>query len=314
MHLHARAKSAVRRPSRERTNTIRAENNVEEPYLNGPYIGPILDTLIDYCYKPVRRLVYTKRDDRRILSAEAAMTTPIYRNIAQVLLSRINEGDFRPGSRVPSERELAAEYGISRMTARAAVQLLAQRGLVERKERSGVFVALPKIEQGLDTVAGFYDQMRSRGIVPGAEVLEARTIGARELNSGVAAHLELTGEDLVHEVVRRRTGDGEPLALEESYFPEHLFPELLDGDLTGSVYGLLRDRYGLGPSRSRQEIEPTQLDSNAAAVLGARPDVPALLVTRTTWDTDGRPIEFARDLYRGDRLLFVTETDRRSVP
>jgi GntR family transcriptional regulator len=277
-------------------------------------MNTILDTLIDRCYKPLWKLVYTMREDRRILVTKASMTTPIYRRIARALISRISEGDLRPGSRVPSERELATEYGTSRMTARAAVQLLAQRGLVERKERSGVFVARPKIEQGLDTVAGFYDQMRSRGVVPGAEVIDARTIRARELDSGIATHLELAGEDLVHEVVRRRTGDGEPLALEESYFPTRLFPELLDNDLTSSIYGLLRDRYGISPARSRQEIEPTQLDSKAAATLGARPDVPALSVTRTTWDMDGQPIEFARDLYRGDRLLFVTETDRTSVP
>ena len=74
---------------------------------------------------------------------------------------------------MPSERELATEQGISRMTARATVDLLARRGLVERKERSGVFVARPKIEQSLDTVAGLSDQLESRGVAPGAQVLQA---------------------------------------------------------------------------------------------------------------------------------------------
>jgi GntR family transcriptional regulator len=204
---------------------------------------------------------------------------------------------------------LAAEYGISRMTARAAVQLLAQRGMVERKERSGVFVARAKIEQQLSTVAGFYDQMKSRGIVPGAEVMQARTLEVGELEDpGVASRLGLADGDLVHAVLRRRTGNGEPLALEESYYPARLFPGLVAEDLTGSVYGLMRERYGHGPARSRQEIEPTQLDAEAARSLGVRPDVPALRVTRTAWDAQGSPIEFARDLYRGDRLVFVTET------
>jgi GntR family transcriptional regulator len=204
---------------------------------------------------------------------------------------------------------LAAEYGISRMTARAAVQLLAQRGLVERKERSGVFVARAKIEQRLSTVAGFYDQMKSRGIVPGAEVLRADTLEAGELGDpGVASRLGLALGDGVHAVLRRRTGNREPLALEESYYPARLFPGLAEEDLTGSVYGLMRDRYGRGPVRSRQEIEPTQLDAEAAERLGVRPDVPALRVTRTAWDGQGLPIEFARDLYRGDRLVFVAET------
>lgn len=233
---------------------------------------------------------------------------PAYRRVAGELVQRIREGDLLPGSRVPPERELAAGYGISRMTARAAVQLLSQRGLVERKDRSGVFVAQPKIEQELATVAGFHDQMVSRGVVPGAEVIDAGTLRADELDAGVAAHLGLAAGDPVHAVSRRRTGDAEPLALEESYYPALLFPGLLEEDLTRSVYGLMHDRYDRSPARTRQEIEPTQLDAEAAATLGVRPDVPALRVTRTAWDNEGQPIEFARDLYRGDRLIFVTES------
>lgn len=245
------------------------------------------------------------------MSAETVASVPAYRRVAGELVRLISRGDLPPGSRVPPERELASAYGISRMTARAAVQLLSQRGLVERKDRSGVFVARPKIEQDLATVAGFHDQMVSRGVVPGAEVIDARTLRADELDAsdaGVAARLGLAAEDEVHAVRRVRTGDAEPLALEESYYPASLFPRLLEEDLTGSVYGLMRGRYGRGPARSRQEVEPTQLDAEAAAALGGRPDVPVLRVTRTAWDDEGRPIEFARDLYRGDRLVFVTET------
>ena len=239
---------------------------------------------------------------------KARTPVPAYRRVANELIRRMSEGDLLPGSRVPPERDLAAGYGISRMTARAAVQLLSQRGLVERKDRSGVFVARPKIEQELATVAGFHDQMVSRGIVPGAEIIDARTLRVDELEAAVAIHLDLTDGDLAHAVRRRRTGNAEPLALEESYYPAHLFPGLLKEDLTGSVYGLMHERYGRGPVRSRQEIEPTQLDTEAAVTLGGRPDVPALRVTRTAWDAEGQPIEFARDLYRGDRLVFVTET------
>lgn len=244
------------------------------------------------------------------MTAETAARVPAYRRVAGELMQRIREGDLPPGSRVPPERELASVYEISRMTARAAVQLLSQRGLVERKDRSGVFVARPKIEQELATVSGFHDQMVSRGVVPGAEVIDAHTLRADELDASIAAHLGLAAGDAVHAVRRRRTGDAEPLALEESYYPARLFPGLLEEDLTRSVYGLMRDRYGRGPARSRQEIEPTQLDAEAAATLGGRPDVPALRVTRTAWDSEDQPIEFARDLYRGDRLVFVTETSR----
>lgn len=240
--------------------------------------------------------------------AGESVEVPIYRSVARRLAGRIGSGGLLAGDRVPSERELAAEYGISRMTARAALGLLEQRGLIERRDRSGTYVAYPKIRLDLSAVAGLSARLLRQGITPGAEVIEGYTSPAGELGDAVAGALEVGGDEPVHVVVRRRTGNGEPLALEESYFPARCCPGLLDGDLTGSIYELIRDEYGLEPARLHQEVELTQLDSSAAGKLGVRPDVPVLLVTRTAWDASGRPIEFARDLYRGDRLLFVAET------
>jgi GntR family transcriptional regulator len=243
------------------------------------------------------------------VSTGAAEALPAYRGIARALASRIQGGDLLPGSRVPSERELASEYGISRMTARAALNLLRQRGLIERKDRSGNLVASPKVRLDLSAVAGLSARLLRQGITPGAEVIEARTLDAGELEDTVAEALGVVGNESAYVVIRRRTGNGEQLALEESYFPAHCCPGLLGRELTGSIYELLRDEYDLEPMRLHQEVELTQLDSAAAVKFGVRPDVPVLLVTRTAWDADGRPIEFARDLYRGDRLLFVAETD-----
>lgn len=239
--------------------------------------------------------------------ADKAELSPIYRAVAEALIERIDNGDLLPGSRCPSERQLASEYGISRMTARAAVNLLVQRGYVARKNGSGTFVASPRIELDLSTVAGFSDRVLRHGIVPGARVIEARTVGTEELDAGVATALEITAEEPVHVLIRVRTGNNELLALEKSYFPARHCPDLLDDELTGSIYELLRIRCNLELAHLRQKLEVTQLDASAAEALATHPDAPALRITRTTWDAHGRPIEFARDLYRGDRLLFVTE-------
>jgi GntR family transcriptional regulator len=241
------------------------------------------------------------------LFADKAELSPIYRAVAEALIERIDKGDLLPGGRCPSERQLASEYGISRMTARAAVNLLVQRGYVARKNGSGTFVASPKIELDLSTVAGFSDRVLRHSIVPGARVIEARTVGTEELDSSVATSLEITGEELVHMLIRVRTGNNELLALEKSYFPARHCPDLLHNELTGSIYELLRTRCNLELAHLRQKLEVTQLDASAAKALASHPDAPALRITRTTWDAHGRPIEFARDLYRGDRLLFVTE-------
>ena len=129
----------------------------------------------------------------------------------------------------------------------------------------------------------------------------------------VVSRLGLSDKDAVHVVVRVRTGDGEPLVLEENYLPESLLPGLLGEDLGGSLYALLHERYGVWVARSRQELEPTPLDSRTA-LLGVRPNVPALRVTRVAWDAEGRAVEFARDLHPGDRMLFVSETYRTPHP
>lgn len=239
--------------------------------------------------------------------ADKAELSPIYRAVAEALIERIDNGDLLPESRCPSERQLASEYGISRMTARAAVNLLVQRGYVARKNGSGTFVASPKIELDLSTVAGFSDRVLRHGIIPGARVIEARTVGTEELDPSVATALEITGEELVHVLIRVRTGNNELLALEKSYFPARHCPDLLDNELTGSIYELLRTRCNLELAHLHQRLEVTQLDALAAEALATHPDAPALQITRTTWDVPGRPIEFARDLYRGDRLLFVTD-------
>ena len=170
-------------------------------------------------------------------------------------------------------------------------------------------MARPKIEQSLDTVAGLSDQLESRGVAPGAEVLEARTVEAGTLGDAeVVSRLGISEGDRVHVIFRVRTGDGEPLVLEENYLPERLLPGLLGEDLTAGLYALIRGRYGFSPARSRQELEPSLLDPQAAVALAASPDAPALRVTRTVWDAEGRPLEFARDLHRGDRMIFVSET------
>jgi GntR family transcriptional regulator len=242
------------------------------------------------------------------LFADKAELSPIYRSVADALIERIGSGDLLPGSRCPSERRLASEYGISRMTARAAVNLLVQRGYVARKNGSGTFVASPKIELDLSTVAGFSDRVLRHGIVPGARVIEARTVGTGDLDAIVTTALEIPAEEEpVHVLIRVRTGNNELLALEKSYFPARHCPDLLDNELTGSIYELLRTRCNLELAHLRQKLEVTQLDASAAEALATHPDAPALRITRTTCDARGRPIEFARDLYRGDRLVFVTE-------
>src|SRR5207237_10648442 len=131
------------------------------------------------------------------------------------LAGQIATGALAPGDRLPTEQDLAEWFGVSRMTLRHALAELARRGLVTKSvgRRGGTFVAAPKLEQDLTTLAGFSEQLRRHGMQPGARVLFATQRPAGPVS---AAALELAEGDPVHEVRRVRLGEGRPRVVGES--------------------------------------------------------------------------------------------------
>jgi GntR family transcriptional regulator len=237
------------------------------------------------------------------MAMTAVRRAPRYREAADALAERIGSGDLGPHTRLPSERTIADQFGLSRMTARQAVEHLVRRGLVYRRPGSGTYVAAPRIVHTLQRLAGFSEQMRAQGIEPSGRVLEVALTDRVDPEAAGALGLRRTGR--AWRLRRVRYGDGEPLLLEMFVVPDAVCPQLGRHDLTqGSLYDVMRREFGIDPTRARQSIEPTALDGGAARHLGARPGAPAILVTRVTYDRAGRPVEYARDLYRGDRARF----------
>ncbi len=235
-------------------------------------------------------------------------TLPVYRQIANQIAEEIKAGTRPPNSRLPSERELAERFGISRMTARAAINLLMQRGLVSRRSRSGVFVARPKVRFDLSSPEGLHQQLRKAGIEPGAKIITADTLPVSELDPKIARALNLHDDEHVYHIIRLRTADGEPIALENSFFPVRLFPDLLDFNLTDSIYGILKKYFGVEPAQSFQELEISLLDEEWAEIMGVHMDLPILEIRRCAMTEDGTPFEYAHDIYRGDRIIFNART------
>jgi DNA-binding GntR family transcriptional regulator len=223
------------------------------------------------------------------------------------LADAIAVGQLRPGDRLPTEHELSAWLGVSRMTLRHALSELSQRGLVTKAvgRNGGTFVAEAKLEQDLTTLAGFSEQLRRHGKVAGARVLAATQIRA---SPAAAAALELPEGSLVHEVRRIRLADGKPMVIEHSLFPATLFPDLLECRLDGSLYELLEERYSQRPHRARESLEPVVAGVREAEALDVDEGAPLMLVERTAYSQAGQPLEFARDLFRGDRTRVVVWT------
>jgi GntR family transcriptional regulator len=216
----------------------------------------------------------------------------------------IESGRLRVGDRLPPERDLATWVGVSRMTARAALASLAQRGLVERDVGRGTFVARAKLEHDLGQFAGFTDMVRREGRSPNARI---RSINEIRAPDAVARELKISPGDPVFRIERLRFADDEPLTLEDSWVPAERFPGLLDHDMRGSLYALMRDVYDRPPVRSIERLEPVLAEASQAAALRVRAGAPLMLITRVAYTADDVPVEFAHDHHRGDRARFAIE-------
>ena len=229
---------------------------------------------------------------------------PAHVQIEQWLTDAIASGELAAGDRLPPERDFAAALGVSRMTLRQALGRLERRGLLAKVIgcHGGTFVLQPKVECDLTTLIGFSEQLRRRGMTAGA-----RVVSAAEEHAGpaVAKALGLQENDPAYLIVRVRLANEQPLALERSYFPARRFPGLLSHALDGSLYELLAERYGQRPQRALEALESVRARAAEARLLEVPPGTALTLIERTAYTADGSPVEFAHDLYRGDRTRIV---------
>lgn len=234
---------------------------------------------------------------------DRASGLPAYAQIEQRMLALIESGALPEGERVPSERALAAGVGVSRLTARAALDSLARRGVLERGAgRRGTRVARSKLVYDLGEFQGFTQLARRRGVAASASVRSLAEVPADEV---VAGALGIAAGARAHRVERVRFAESEPVMLEESWIPAALFPGLLECDLGGSLYALMRDAYGRAPVRATERLAPALADAQAAEAMGVAEGDPLMLVERVAYDADDTPLEYARDRHRGDRAAFV---------
>jgi GntR family transcriptional regulator len=232
---------------------------------------------------------------------------PVHAVIARWLMDLMGRGELVPGDRLPREDEFAAQLGVSRMTLRQALATLEAAGLLERKtgRLGGTVVREPRIECDLTGLAGFTEQMRRAKLKAGAKVVSAKTITA---NATVARALAVTRGAPVHEIVRVRTVRREPLAIERSYFPSDTFPDLLTNRLTGSLYELMANRYDQQPLTATEALEPVIAGPAEATMLKVPECSPLMLIERTAYTSAGLAVEFARDLFRPDRIKISLRT------
>ena len=233
------------------------------------------------------------------------MDLPIYIQIADNLLERISAGELAPEERLPSERDLSQMLKVSRMTLRAALRVLDNKGLLVRKPGDGTYIAKPKIERQAAKLVPFTDSMSSRGYQASAKII---VFERRFAEVSVANKLNINVSAPIYYFQRLRFINQETVLLETCTLPIHRFPNFENYDLeVRSVYEIVETEYGIAPHHSEQSLEAVSATDFEAEWLGCDAGTALMLERRLVFDENNLPLEYGHDLYRGDRFRFVTE-------
>ena len=209
--------------------------------------------------------------------------------------------DLQPGQSLDSERRLAEQFGVSRVTIRRALSRLEAEGLVTRVHGSGTYKTDSVLVGKVLHPTSFSDDMRQRGSVPSYRVLSVDTPDAGEL---VAGALSIDPSDPVLSLHRLLLADDEPMALEKAFVPLDRFPGIAAEDFTVSLYEIFLAHYGRYMRSTRRKIKATSLGPEDAKLLGVRSGGAALVVVGTTSDPYGMPMEHFTTTFRGDLYEF----------
>ncbi len=205
----------------------------------------------------------------------------------------------RPGDRLPTESNLAERFGVSRMTARQAMQDLAGENLVERHRGAGTFIAPQPIHRHSGPLMSFTDDMRRRGRVASSRLL---TVELRLPTSAEASDLELQEGERLVSLARIRMADGQPMALERTVLSPDVV-SVLSCDLEhGSLHQELR-KLGRVPTSALCRISARPASPYELALLDMPPQGAVLQEQRVIADQDARPLERTITLYAADRYV-----------
>jgi len=214
---------------------------------------------------------------------------PLYAQVRELMIGRMVQGVWKPGAVLPSEVQLAAEFGVSEGTVRKALDALAAENLVIRRQGRGTFVAEHDAERALFHFFHLVGEDGSRQL-PGGTLLSCRSAKA---SRDEAARLEIERGTPVIRICRVRDLGGSPAIFETISVPAGLFPGLgEDGNLPNTVYELYEGRYGVTIMRAEERLRAVEAPAEAAGHLGLEPGAPVLEIDRVAFALDGRPAEW----------------------
>ncbi len=228
---------------------------------------------------------------------------PLYEQIKHFILSRIEAGEYLPHSQLPSERQLSEQFSVSRLTVSKAIKQLVEDGWLYTQIGKGTYIGEEPIQQQIDMLTSFTEEMKIRGQKTSSRVLNA---SVKPASPEVAEILSIPqGADVV-ELERVRLVAQQPLAVERASVIAERCPDILENhDFSyESLYAVLRDKYNIWLVSAVQTFEARSATKDEASLLNIKVGAPVLAIHRVTYDDKNDACEVVKSAYRGDRYKF----------
>lgn len=232
----------------------------------------------------------------------------MYRQIADELREQISRGDLKPGDALPTESALQTTFQVSRVTVRQALKLLTELEIIESIQGSGSYVKEERVNYDIYQLTSFYEKLADRHVDTHSEVKIFEVIPAGDM---LAEQLQLATTDKIWHVKRVRFIKQKAVALEETWMPLSLFPDLTWEVMENSKYHFIEQIKKMVIDRSEQELIPVIPDNETVSMLDITAGKPVLEKVSRGFLQDGRIFEYSRNTFKSDDYKFTLVAKRR---
>jgi len=232
-----------------------------------------------------------------IRNLDKGSQTPLYLQLTKRLIEQIETGQLNTGDKLPSERELSDALHVSRVTARMAIDILFEKGLVYREKGKGTYVAQPKM-RGVKGFSSFSEDARARGLNPSSKIIRQEIVQVEEK---MRQTLKIGPEEKEVNLVRVRMVDDEPVAFQSTYIPQKICPGIESLDLTDkSLFAVLRKEYFIHPAWTEAIVRAKLADQKEADLLEIQAGEPVIVVSGLTFTEAFEIVESVTTIYPAD--------------
>jgi len=233
--------------------------------------------------------------------------THLYYQLYDIICKDIKDRKYKPGDILPTENDLIAQFGVSRATVRKAMDMLMSDGLIGKRRGYGAYVEQAKMEQRLNKVIHFSNDMERRGYKTSVKMLENRKVMATKTIAQALSIPEY--QPLIH-INRLRYADGIPMCIESAYLIYDWCPEALNHDFAQlSLRRFLEENYGIVWKKAYQKIFAVKANAQFASNLNIKDGDPMIYLERISYNKDNVPGEYLQSYYRGDTFYLTAELE-----